>query len=279
MKNIMTKISIIVPSYNQGRYLEETFQSIIRQQYDNVEVIVMDGGSTDGSVDIIKKYEKYIAYWQSQKDNGQSAAINEGFNRATGEFVTWLNSDDVLLKGALHAVDKTIKANPTINWFLGNLLWMDKYGHIIRSGKVENDRWWWNRHYLLSNGGPTAFMRKTTLQSIGWLREDFHYMMDTELWCRFIANGYPFVRIRQYCWGLRLHEEAKMSGHNFKDSALANKNHPSWIQKQKEHEILTNTYRVSSIISKIWRCMKLFTPSFYTRYTDRRLLDRHYSTI
>lgn len=100
------KISIIVPSFNQGRFLSDTLQSIVDQNYDGVEIIVMDGGSTDNSVEVIKQFEQHIAYWQSEKDAGQSNAINNGFKKATGEFVTWLNSDDVLLAGALEAVDK-----------------------------------------------------------------------------------------------------------------------------------------------------------------------------
>lgn len=148
-----TKISVIIPSYNQGIYIGEALESIINQQYDNLEIIVMDGGSSDHTVDVIKKYEKYIAYWQSQKDNGQSAAINDGFKRATGEFVTWLNSDDVLLPGTLNAVNKAVLNNPNINWFLGNVFWMDKYGRIIKVGKVEKESRVWNRRYLFSNGG------------------------------------------------------------------------------------------------------------------------------
>ena len=134
----MLKISIVVPSFNQGNYLEETFRSIIGQGYPCVEIIVMDGGSTDNSVDVIKKYEKYITYWQSQKDNGQSDAINSGFRKATGDYVTWLNSDDVLLPGALLNIAKTIEKHPDVNWFLGNVLWMNKIGKIGRaSGRDE----------------------------------------------------------------------------------------------------------------------------------------------
>lgn len=275
----MTKISIIIPSYNQGRFLEDTIVSVLSQNYPEVEIIIMDGGSKDNSVDVIKKYEPYITYWQSQKDKGQSNAINEGFKRATGEFVTWLNSDDVLLPGALLAIDKTIEANPDIEWFTGNVLWMDKNGVIIRVGKTEKENWLWNKRHLFSNGGPTTIMRRSTLEKLGWLREDFHYMMDTELWHRFIANGYRFVRVKSYLWGLRLHENAKMSGHNFKDSALADKNHPSWIQKNKEESFISEHYPANAVVGKIWRMSKVLNSSFYTRFTDRKLLNKNYKDI
>lgn len=274
-----TKISIIVPSYNQGKFLGDTLQSILDQNYDNVEIIVMDGGSTDNSVEVIKSFESKIAYWQSAKDAGQSNAINNGFKRATGEFVTWLNSDDVLVAGALDAVDKAIKNNPNCNFFLGNVVWMDKTGNIIRVGKVERENRFWNSHHLFSNGGPSAFMRKSTLESIGMLREDFHYMMDTELWHRLQSTGNHFKRIGNYIWGLRLHEDAKMSGHNFAGSKLADKSHPSWIQKKKEATYLNDTYPINRYLSKVWRVLKIFNIEFYSRYSDKKFIGKSYKNI
>lgn len=239
----------------------------------------MDGGSTDNSVDIIRKYESHITYWQSQKDNGQSDAINSGFRKATGDYVTWLNSDDVLLPGALHSIAHTIECHPDVNWFLGNVLWMDKSGNIIRVGKVEKECWFWNKRFLFSNGGPTAIMKRDYLLEIGALREDFHYMMDTELWYRYAALGNKFIRINSYCWGLRLHEQAKMSGHNFADSPLANKNHPSWIQKNKENDFLKENYPINPCAAKIWRASKLLSCSFYSRYFDKRMLGVNYKEL
>lgn len=273
------KLSIIIPSFNQGQYLEETLNSIISQKNDEVEIIVMDGGSTDNSVDVLKEYSEYIDYWQSKKDKGQSDAINSGFRKATGEYVTWLNSDDVLLPGALNVILGYLDVYPNINWFLGNVLWLNKHGNVIKVGKVEKECWFWNKHYLFSNGGPTAIMKRDYLLSIGALREDFHYMMDTELWYRYISLGNKFIRINKYCWGLRLHEQAKMSGHNFADSPLADKSHPSWIQKGKESTFMHTTYKSPKILSYIWRYTKLFTYSFYSRYLDRNILGKNFKEI
>lgn len=273
------KLSIIIPSFNQGQYLEETLISIISQKSDEIEIIVMDGGSTDNSVDVIMKYSKYIAYWQSNKDKGQSDAINSGFRKATGEYVTWLNSDDVLLPGALNLILGYFDVYPDINWFLGNVLWLNKHGNVIKVGKVEKECWFWNKHYLFSNGGPTAIMKREYLLSIGALREDFHYMMDTELWYRYISLGNKFIRINKYCWGLRLHEQAKMSGHNFVDSPLADKSHPSWIQKNKEERFISTKYRSSNLLRKIWRMIKLFSKEYYTRFIDRNLIGFSYKNV
>ena len=271
----MTKISIIVPSFNQGQYLEQTLKSILNQHYADVEILVMDGGSTDNSVEIIKKYAPHIAYWQSQKDNGQSDAINQGFRKATGEIVTWLNSDDVLLPGTLAIVDEYARKYPDTQWFLGNLLWMDKEGHVIRVGRVEKESHFWNSHYMFPNGGPTAFMRREHLLEIGALREDFHYMMDTELWHRYISLGDYFKRIPQYCWGFRLHEAAKMSGHNFKDSKLADPNHPSWKQKNWESTYIAEHYPVKPWLLKIWSFWRIPGTVLFSRITDRHLLGRN----
>ena len=109
------KISIITPSYNQGQYLEETILSVINQNYPNLEYIIIDGGSTDNSVEIIKKYEKNISYWVSEKDHGQSNAINKGLAIATGDIVAWLNSDDQYCEKSLDIISNTFKQHPEIN--------------------------------------------------------------------------------------------------------------------------------------------------------------------
>lgn len=272
-------LSIVIPSYNQGDYIEDTIKSIIDQTHNDVEILILDGGSKDKTIDIIKKYQDHIAYWQSCKDNGQSDAINQGFQRANGEFVTWLNSDDILLPKTISRVIEFIKNNGTYNFFLGNVVWMNKSGNVIQSYKVERENSYWNKRFLLSNGGPSAFIRKSTLEKIGFLREDFFYMMDTELWYRLIATGNPFKRIPFYVWGLRLHENAKMSGHNFKDSPLADPNHPSWIKKRRESSYITTTYPINRTQASIWRMLKLFSSSAISRLTDKHLVGKHYTQL
>lgn len=272
-------LSIVIPSYNQGAFLEEALLSAVSQKTSEVEVLVMDGGSTDGSCEVIRKYEKELSYWQSAQDKGQSDAINQGFRKARGAYVTWLNSDDVLLAGAVASILGAVKRYPECHWFLGNVLWMNKSGEIIRAGKVEKECWFWNKRYLFSNGGPSAVMRRQTLLDIGALREDFHYMMDTELWCRFLSQGYPFRRIGHYLWGLRLHEQAKMSGHNFANSSFADKSHPSWQQKRLEVERIAALYPKGKLESRLWRFSKILSSTAFSRVFDKRLIGKNYHIL
>lgn len=272
-----TSISIVIPSFNQGEFLEESLLSVLNQDYHNYEIIVMDGGSTDNSVEIIRKYASRLSHWQSAPDGGQSEALNNGFRRAKGEFVTWLNSDDILMPGALRAVDQAAKAHPETDFFLGNLFFIDREGYIFRSGMIENESRFWNKRYLFSNGGPTAFIRRAVLDEIGYLREDFGYAMDTEYWKRLIHTGHPFRRIRQYCWGFRFHELSKTTGQTFNSSPMADKTHPSWQKRRREDEIIESLYPTSYIMTQIWKAYKLtFEPMAITRITHRKYLGKHY---
>ena len=129
----MTLVSIITPSYNQAKYLEQTIQSVLSQDYPRIEYIVVDGKSKDGSVDIIKRYADKLAYWISEKDKGQADAINKGFARATGEIIAWLNSDDYYLPGAVSAAVKVFEENPEIVLVYGNMLAVDEHGQTFNT--------------------------------------------------------------------------------------------------------------------------------------------------
>ena len=126
------KISIVTPSYNQAQFLERTILSVLNQNYPNLEYIIIDGGSTDGSVEIIKKYEKYLAYWISEKDKGQAHAINKGFEKATGELVGWQNSDDIYLPNAFYKVVEIFREKPDYDVYFGNIYFIDESDSIIR---------------------------------------------------------------------------------------------------------------------------------------------------
>ena len=129
----MTLVSIITPSYNQAAYLEQTILSVLNQDHPRIEYIVVDGASTDGSVEIIKKYESKLAYWVSEKDRGQADAINKGFARATGEIIAWLNSDDYYLPGAVNAAVKVFEERSDVVLVYGNMLAVDEHGKTFNT--------------------------------------------------------------------------------------------------------------------------------------------------
>jgi len=203
------KISIVVPSYNQGQYLEDTILSIINQQYPNLEVFVVDGGSKDNSVDIIKKYEQHFTWWVSEKDKGQSDAINKGFARVTGDIVTWLCSDDLYTEDALKKVanifsslsDDTGLVYGTAMLFGENMKPKETYGYA----KAGLER------YIAGQAfpQPSAFFKRKYLQEAGnWVREDLHLGMDFDLFAR-LGCVCKFHSVNEIFSRYRLHENSK----------------------------------------------------------------------
>ncbi len=179
------RISIVTPSYNQGQFLEETILSVLNQNYPNLEYFVMDGGSTDNSVEIIQKYAPRLTFWESKPDRGQSHAINKGFKMATGELVAWLNSDDLLCPGALHEVAKVWMEDPTVGFINGTTELIDESGDS--KGKYFGDRFDSLESLTTSRNTvaqPSTFISCQCLSEVGFLDEALHMSMDWELWLR-----------------------------------------------------------------------------------------------
>lgn len=186
------KITVVTPSYNQAPYLEECIQSVLSQGYPNLEYIIMDGGSTDGSVEIIKKYEKYLTYWQSKPDGGQYAAVEEGFRRSTGEILTWINSDDMLLPGALRKVAAIFLNRPDVQWITGKVCLLEADGTIHYAALAPV---FWNRarylakdyKYIQQEG---SFWRRQLWEKAGaFLWKESRLAGDLELWNRFFRHA------------------------------------------------------------------------------------------
>jgi glycosyltransferase involved in cell wall biosynthesis len=215
------KISVIMPSYNQSCFVEAALESVLDQDYEQKEIIFIDGGSTDGTMEVVRRYEDELAYCVSEKDEGQSDALRKGFEKATGDVLTWLNTDDLLLPGALSAVAEILSGDPKIGWVAGNVVWIDVEDRILNCRKAETHSNLALRMGIFSACGPSAFFRKSLYEDVGGVNLRLHYMMDTDLWWRFIMNGYEFRRLTRYAWALRLHESAKMSGHLFADPESA----------------------------------------------------------
>lgn len=212
------RVSMVVPSYNQGQYLEETLRSILLQNYADLEVIVADGGSADGSVEIIRKYEPHVAWWVSERDKGQSHAINKGFARATGAIRGYLASDDLLEPGALHAVADAF-ASPDAHgrkpdWVVGHVRYrQDGVGAWPLRAYSENSFADWFLHCPIPQ--PGSFWSAELHQLAGEFRQDLHYYFDYEFWLRlrFIHDRRPIILDRELAI-YRLHAESKTVANN-----------------------------------------------------------------
>jgi glycosyltransferase involved in cell wall biosynthesis len=190
------RISIITPSYNQGQFIEETIQSVLSQNYPNLEYIIIDGGSTDNTVEIIKKYESQISYWTSEPDRGQTHAINKGLAKATGEIIAYLNSDDYYLPETLFKVANCFQHHPEMDLFHGCCRYVNEQGKRIgvQFGSIASfaevvDLWtvWWNKRQFVQ---PEVFWSRRISDRIGQFNESLYYVMDYEYWCRILlADG------------------------------------------------------------------------------------------
>ena len=207
-------LSIVIANYNYGRFLDDAIRSVIGQEgFDQCELIVVDGGSTDDSVEIIKKYANQLAWWCSEKDNGQSDAFNKGFSHASGKYLTWLNADDLLVPGSLKDVLAQMRKYPSCEWFAASSMWCDKnlfVQRVFRAHRFSRRRLWARQ---LTCGGPSSFFTKRLLESSGGFDVSLHFAMDTDLWYRFaLRQGVWYRRIKTLTWVYRIHEESKMSG-------------------------------------------------------------------
>ena len=193
--NQLPIISIVTPSYNQGSYLEETILSVLEQGYPALEFFIFDGGSTDGSLDIIQKHQDQLTFWESKPDRGQSHAINKGFRMASGEIVAWLNSDDLLAPGALKVVAQAWQQNPGVGLITGQTEIIDQAGKPTGNifGSEPNVI-----NSLLSSENPVSqpstFFSTSALKEVGFLDETLHMSMDWDLWLR-IGARFPMLFI------------------------------------------------------------------------------------
>ncbi|MBX3005360.1 MAG: glycosyltransferase [Anaerolineales bacterium] len=203
-------VSIITPSYNQAAFLEDTLRSVFAQGYPNLEYIVVDGGSTDGSVEIIKKYADKLAWWVSEPDAGQADAINKGLARANGEIVAWLNSDDLYRPGAIQQAVSTLHQQPDAGLVYADLDSVDRTGRVFNTIHYRQ----FSLLDLLSFeiiGQPTVFMRRAVLQQAGVLDAEYRYLLDHQLWLRMFQLA-PAVYVPRVWAAARHHASAKNVG-------------------------------------------------------------------
>ena len=206
------KVSIVTPSYNQGEFIEETIRSVLLQGYPNLEYIIIDGGSSDDSVDIIQKYSPWLTAWVSEPDRGQTHAVNKGFGRCTGSILAWMNSDDTYESGAIAAVVKTMQKTSDIDVVYGNIKMTDEMGATLtelRSVPFHPQAFLYETVHITSQSA--VFWKRTLLLAVGDVREELNYAMDRDLLIRFMEKGATFKFLHQTLGTYRCHSGAKTS--------------------------------------------------------------------
>ena len=267
-------LSVVIANYNYGQYLEAAIRSVLAQGRKDVELIVVDGGSTDDSVEVIRRYEGHLAWWVSERDRGQSEAFNKGFEKASGKYLTWLNADDLMPAGSLDRICRELKRHPKCDWFTGNFFRFVESGEVIEVG--------WGPHVyprLLQRPnspvvvfGPTSFFSKRIWTEVGKIDEGLHLIMDTDLWIRFMMAGIKQRRINCFCWAFRMHAASKTAefGNHVLDEKMARRmREENEIVKAKTH------YRCSAALHRLLLLWRLLDGSFLRRMYLQRTF-RHY---
>ena len=253
------KISVITPSYNQGQFIEQTIQSVISQNYPNLEYIIIDGGSTDGSVEIIKKYSHYLKYWVSEPDKGQSDAINKGLKIVSGEIINWLNSDDYYYPNALFKVADAF-ANEEIHVVCARAR---LFGPSIKAEIYSKgtDVFFHNLPKTIGWARidqPETFFRSIVFSTLGNLNTDLNYLMDRDFWIRYLLKfGLGHIRkVDDVLVNFRIHSQSK----TFSESKFFQTEHDSWFyafsmknsmqkygQVIKKHFEINETFQLDSV--------------------------------
>lgn len=264
--------SIVIANYNYGSMIATAIESILHQDCDDYEIIVVDGGSSDNSVDVIKQYQKHIAWWVSEPDTGQSNAFNKGFSHANGRFFTWLNADDILLPGSLMAVKKTLLSHPTASWATANQVrFLEENKKIISAEWGPNYLPSWlqgeGRTYVCF--GPTAFWSREAYGKVGPIDEAMHLAMDIDYWIRLGKAGYKQVCVKHYCWGFRMHENSKTAEYGEHEKTDQAKIKMAWEKKYYKEK---NNYRPTKFWRYVGLIMRVFDGSIFKSLYDKKTL-------
>lgn len=248
------KISIVTPSCNQGRFIEEAIRSVLLQGYPDLEYIIIDGGSTDETVDVIKKYEPWLAYWESEPDRGQSHAINKGLEKSTGKLFNWHNSDDVLIPDSLAMVVRAMVKYPQAGYVHGRRIFIDDKGKVRGGNKHDYDN---KIHFspeltasisaLKTGSQPTCLMNRNLVIQAGKVDENLHYIMDIDLLLRialiknpiYIDSPLTYVRIHPDTKSLQWNSQRARERIYVADKIFNRHDLPSSIMKLKKRTLAT----------------------------------------
>jgi glycosyltransferase involved in cell wall biosynthesis len=204
------RITVVTPSFNQALFLERTLASVLSQGYPDLEYLVLDGGSTDGSVEIVKRYADRLAYWRSERDCGQAAALREGFARSTGEVLCWINSDDTFASGALERVGRVFARRPEVDLIHGGLRIVDAQDKRLFTQWAAIDMGTLVYESAFTSQ-PSSFWRRTIYEKAGGIDESYRFAMDYDLLIRMLLAGARPLKIRRVLASYRLHPATKSS--------------------------------------------------------------------
>lgn len=247
------KFSIIIPSLNQGIYLEQSISSVLNQGYKNLELIVIDGKSTDCTLEILKKYQDKLK-WISEKDSGQSDAINKGLKMATGDVIGWLNTDDYYMPGALQKVSDSFTNNKSSKWVTGDCKIVNSEGKEIQKyvalykkilRQVPKKKMLLFANFIAE---PSTFWRRNIVEEIGYFNTKLKYVMDYEYWLRIISK-YPLSILNEELSAFRIHSESKGGS--------------AYIKQFKEQELVFLEYQKTGLLSFLYKLNKKLTVEIY----------------
>lgn len=266
----LPKISIITPSYNQVEFLEQTIKSVLEQEYANLEYIIIDGGSTDGSVDIIKKYAHQLTYWISEPDTGLYNALNKGFKIATGDILAWLNSDDIYFNKSLFMVAEIFNNFSKVNWLTSNHTFINDEDVIVHTHTSKC----YSRLGFLRDGikwiqqESTFWRRSLWEKSGGNIDENCSLAGDYELWCRMYQFDVPYL-ITTSLAGFRVHRHGQLSQDNL----------PEYMMqvdsiREKYHELLNEDVEYRGLKKLEYLMKKIPLSKFLLQNRHRRLKDK-----
>ena len=246
----LPKISVVTPSYNQAEYLEQTITSVLGQDYKNVEYIIIDGGSTDGSVDIIKKYQKDLTHWESGRDEGQADALARGFKMATGDIYAYINSDDVYFPGAFEKIANIYASHQTASIFAGGLSYCDTNG-VIFDGRIPSATpKWLFRFGLIGFWQPSSFFNARDYKEVGGINPKFHFRMDGDLIYRMLKRNPKVVLTPEILASFRVHKAGK-------SSAQLNIHEQEMRDFLSEIDVSAHAFTFVSFLFKILRVINL----------------------
>lgn len=274
----LPRISLVTCSYQQGAYLEATLRSVLSQGYDDLEYIVVDGGSTDGSADTIRRYQSQLAWWVSEPDRGQTDALVKGLDRSSGEVMGWLCSDDLLLPGALHAVGEFFARHPQVQAVYGDALWIDGGGRLLRPKKempFNRFVFRYDHNYIPQ---PSMFWRRSLYQAVGGLDVRFNLAMDGDLWERFSART-SIVHLPRYLSCMRFYPQQKTRSLR----PEGQREYTEIRHRRTPHRVVSAFYPLLHLLARVLRVgikaafggYGARVPRAYREWLQRQMLEAH----